>query len=280
MKKDNEELKKHIFKRVRPIFEKVLNEKISSTMSVVPTIIFFWQPNNYRLKIPFYDNRTLPLKRRNFKFPMELKYSNYNSKVTTRINGITIMKDKNSITAIYSLKELGKKVWYKVECNSIRDIEIRINERVLDIENKCMDALRVFVENFGGRGYFDEKEWIRHEDAIHGEDFIDKIPQDLIIHDTYFKKVYSDHPEFKSPIYLKNYVSNRAVEELAPEIAKEISDLKKVFTKLDESINLEIYNKKLHLKVLRSMDKTLKSIRGEKRKRKKKVSEFQTRLFS
>jgi hypothetical protein len=291
MKKSDDELRREIFKKVKPIFEKVLNENISDTMSVPPTVTFLWSPHNYRLKIPFYDKRTLPIKKKKFKFPMELKYSNYNSKVTTRINGITIMKEPSCIIAIYSKKEFGKDTWYKIECNTLRDIDLRINEKVSDIKNKCMDAIKVFIKNFGGRAYFEESKWIRHEDAVHGEDFLDSIPKDTIIHDTYFKKVYQDHVEFKSPTFMKNYISNRAVEKLAPEIAKEINSLNNnIMNNLaayNESLKEYNENVKLHkevqkkqLQTLKSMDKTLKAIRDEKTKRKKKISEFQTRLFT
>jgi len=48
----------------------------------------------------------------------------------------------------------------------------------------------------------------------------------MIIHDTYFKKVYSDTVEFKNPAFVKKFISNRVTEELAPEITKELSSLK------------------------------------------------------
>jgi len=273
--KKRDDLTKEILKKVS-IASK---GKIKDTMSVGVVLSFFWRPNNYRLLIPFSNKGFKPTPLSKPTFPMELKWSNYNSKVTTRINGITLMRDKNSITAIWSLKEFNKKVWYKLSGNSLRDIQEHIDYKVLEIENRCMDAIKVFVKKYGGRAYFEARKWLRNEDAVHGEDYLDKISKDTIIHDTYFKKVYSDHIEFKSPTFMKNYISNRAVENIAPEIAKEISDLKGVFTKLNESINLEIYNKKLHLKVLQSMDKTLKAIRNEKRKRRIKIHEDQTRLF-
>ena len=146
-----------------------------------------------------------------------------------------------------------------------------------------MDAVKVFIKKYGGRAYFEAREWIRNEDGIHGEDFLDKIPKDIIIHDTYFKKVYQDHIEFKSPTFMKNYISNRAIENIAPEVAKEIHDLNNNMMSNLAAYNESLgeYNKniKLHLKVLTSMDKTLKVIRDEKIKRKKKIPESQTRLF-
>ena len=81
MEKDNEEIRKQIFKRVKPIFEKVLKEKISDTMSVLPTITFFWRPNNYRLKIAFSEINFKPTPPKKPSLPMELKFSNYNSKI-------------------------------------------------------------------------------------------------------------------------------------------------------------------------------------------------------
>ena len=72
------------------------------------------------------------------------------------------------------------------------------------------------------------------------------------------------------------------LDTLVREGIKTTQDIRNLTTNIgnyNESILLEIKNKKLHLKVLSSMDKTLKSIRDEKKKRKKKLSEFQTKLF-
>ena len=125
MKKDGDELREYIFKKVMPIFNKVLKEKDRVTMSVPTTITFFWRPNNYRLLNPFSKKTFRPTPPQKPTFPMELKWSNFNSKVTTRINGITIMRDKNSITAIYSLKgKLLNKKATKIGINKILIIVI------------------------------------------------------------------------------------------------------------------------------------------------------------
>ena len=72
---------------------------------------------------------------------------------------------------------------------------------------------------------YDLSVWIRHEDDVKGEEFIDDLPESLIMHDTYFKKVYPKGVELKSPIYVKNYISNRVLENLAPMICKELNRL-------------------------------------------------------
>ena len=62
-----------------------------------------------------------------------------------------------------------------------------------------------------------------------GEDYIDKIPKEVIIHDTIFKKVYGEGIEFgvtgEPTVKLKTYIKNRAIEDIAPEIIKSINEV-------------------------------------------------------
>ena len=73
------------------------------------------------------------------------------------------------------------------------------------------------------------------EIEIKGEEFIDSLPRDLIIHDTVFKKVYEQGVEFKGVPYVKNYIKNRALEDVSPIISDQLMLIDK---------KIELLNKK------------------------------------
>lgn len=298
MKEDNKKIKEYIAKKVN----KVLKDKgITSMTDVVvsPNIVFYWRPNNYRIKIPYkpkkhYNKRTLS--------SYGIKISNYGTKFTKKSERTTLMVDipkkkrLGNITVIHSLKREKQKMWYEVTGMKLKDIDSKIDDRVNKIKRICLKEAKKFVKKFNGFLYINQAKWIRNEDAIKGEDFIDEIDPNMIIHDTYFKKVYKDTVEFKSPAFVKKYIGNRVVEEIAPELRNDLLELKSGFNELNKSLSiynknieknteatlLEIKNKKIHLGVLKSMNTTLKAIRKDLRSKKKvkevKIPEFQTKL--
>jgi hypothetical protein len=146
-----------------------------------------------------------------------------------------IQYGKNTVTAFYCQPiDNGHKRTYLLQAQSIRDIEEKIEERKRNIEERLDVAIGKFIDTFSIRKEGENTRWMRHEDWIKGEDFIDKIPRDCIIHDTIFKKVYGDGIEFKGgenqePVaHMKNYIKNRALENVSPEIAQDLSVLKQM----------------------------------------------------
>jgi hypothetical protein len=258
------------------IINRVLKERGINTMSGVSLITFFWRPNNYRLLIPFnaqHFKLTLPQKP---PFPMEI--SNFGSKYIHKQKNITIIldipkKDKFNakITAIFSLKRESNKLWYKIEKTSLNQVNQAIDEAVDYIRNELITTIEEIIKQTGGLAFYNQAKWIRHEDEVKGEDFINSIDQTMVIHDTYFKKVYDSGVEFKSPFFVKKYINNRVVEEIAPEIKEELKELKGMYGELKELTLLEIRNKKLHLKVLQDMRKTLKDISSSLKPKKKPI---------
>lgn len=108
---------------------------------------------------------------------------------------------------------------------------------------------------------------------------IDKSPVDGIRIDEFeaVDKELSMEDADKVQPYFKDVLEK---EHYKPSETKEMLDIL-VRENLKLATNFTAYNEniKKHLEVLGSMDKTLKAIRGEKKKRKRKLSEFQTRLF-
>ena len=110
---------------------------------------------------------------------------------------ITVQYGRNKLIGIYSQPRVdGRKTVYLIEASSVGDLDRRISEKVDDIRKSIDVALDNFMKRFKVRIRFEKPFWMRYEDWIKGEEFVDSLPADLIIHDTVFKKVYSEGVEF------------------------------------------------------------------------------------
>lgn len=285
-KRDEEQyIKDHIRRLVTPIFDKILQETSSNSMTT-PKKLFkiLWRPNNYRRKIAVKtkDNSTIK------KIKSAISTINFNSHTKLisikHYKGITIQYGRNILTGIFSQNIInGYKETYLIESESIEELEERINQKVEEIQAKIDSALNSFIEQFNLKLPFEKPSWDRYEDWIKGDDFIDKIPREVIIHDTYFKKVYGEGIEFKQTenkekpsVHLKNYIKNRAIEDIAPEVCQELSANRDLLSGIIEAnastsklLNQYIrssipilqdfsINIKTHNKVLKGIDKSFK----------------------
>jgi len=189
---------------------------------------FLWRPNNYRLKIPFrggFDGKQeikggVPFL--GGSFPVER--DGRSGVVTVRVrSGLVLQVCRSCVVAIYSLRGLdGRKVWWEVEVDGVRGMDEWVDGKVAGILGECLVAVRgLGLElDFGGAV------WIRHEDSVKGEEFLDGLDPGLVLHDTYCKKVYEKEVEFSSPFYMKNFIANRSIERVAPEVARELQELR------------------------------------------------------
>lgn len=230
----NSELKKEVSKVVNRVFSNCNNPEAMSLLKGVKKIL--WRPNNYRLKIPIKKGS-----KGNFTslypslglFPVETK--GRGMKVLKVNSQITLLIQPNSVTGIYSLKNsAGGKEWYEVVLSDEKAFIGWLDDKVKGIEQ----LLRLEIAKLGLELDYSAAVWIRHEDGIKNEEFLSSLSPELVIHDTYFKKVYKEEVEFKSPEYVKNYITNRAIERVSPEISKELAEilsLLKVGTKNDET---------------------------------------------
>ena len=225
-----------------------------NTRSIQNNFSYIWQPHNYRLNIPYnrkFLNTILLNKvvlKKLARYVSHTKMYFYKGFVNKKNYQITIEIGSDSITSIYSSKK-----WYRLQASSLNEINNMINNRVVEIEDNCIEAVKNFIKKYKGKAYYNEKRWSRHEDGLKGDEFLDKLPGNLIIQDKTFKKVYQDKVEFKSPVYMQNFINNRALENIAPEIAARLD-------KFTEAINLEIYNKRLHMKILNDISATMKHL--------------------
>lgn len=215
--------------------KKSVPEELSwNSMTTMPhTFKIVWRPHNYRRKIEvkLKDNHTIK------KIDFIIPNSNIDShtKLVSIKNykpNITIQYGKNHLTAIYSQNIiLGHKETFLIESDTIEGIEERIDEKKDNIQDKLDSALYSFSRQFCISLPFKHPVWDRHEDFVKGEEFIDLIPRETIIHDTYFKKVYGKGIEFKNSeknkmptAELKNYIKVRAIEKVDKLIADELQD--------------------------------------------------------
>ncbi len=306
--KNNEaHIKKHIDEITTPIFNKVLQETGLNPMMVgrvegSKKIQWLWQPHNYRLYFDFdkrnfnpprSDNPTLKkLKIRLVGFDYQSK--NYGSEHHfNNFYGCRIVIKK---TQVEVTNKSHNKQWRLMTARDIDDIGCRINEVTERLDKQCIEALKKIIKYFGGKSKFEIlKKRCKGEHGVHGLDFLDKIPEDMVIHDTVFKKVYKKKVEYKSPVHVKNTVSNYAIHNIAPDIANELTiikeavmgtlkinaDTSKVLNQFATSYtqhssiydNLAV-NIKTHNKVLKGIDHSFRKFNRLLLERQKRLGDF------
>ncbi|KKN58837.1 hypothetical protein LCGC14_0548430 [marine sediment metagenome] len=277
----NKTVKDYIDKLSTPIFEKVLQEDLSNSMTTTKkTFCYFWRPNNFRRQIPVKEktnSTSTRIKGTISKLPMELNINDHTKLISIKNfkPNITIQYGRTTLTAIYSQSIIaGEKEIFRIERNSINEINARIDEIKQNIQKKVDSALKEFSHQFDLSIPFKKPVWSRYEDFLKGEEFIDKIPRECIIHDTFFKKVYGKGIEFKKAgteeptVHLKNYIKNRAIEDIAPEIAASLNQLSLRFNTIGDRI-IDMMNNRLkvdtellinirtHNKVFKKLDNLL-----------------------
>jgi len=277
----NKSIKDYIDKVTTPIFEEALQEGLPNSMTTTKkTFSYFWRPHNFRRKISIKEKTnsiSTRIKGTISKLPMELNINPHTKLISIKKfkPNITIQYGRNTLTAIYCQDIInGEKRGWLIERDTINEINARIDEIKQNIEKKLDNALKSFSRKFDLSIPFKKPTWSRYEDFIKGEEYIDKIPRECIIHDTFFKKVYGKGIEFKKvaqeepTVHLKNYIKNRAIEDIAPEIANSLNQLCLRFdnmgnriidmmnTRREVDTELAI-NIKTHNKVFEKLDKLL-----------------------
>lgn len=254
---------------IKPIFDKVLQETNSNSMTTIkPTFKILWRPNNYRLRIKVKEKSNSTLKKIQTTIPKA--NINKHTKLVSIKNyeGVTLQYGKETLTAIFSQNIInGVKETYLIEAYSIKDLEERLFQKRDEVKELMGRALDIFSKKLNIKLRFEKPQWDRYEDWTKGEDFIDKIPREVIIHDTYFKKVYGEGIEFKQTpkkeppvVHLKNYIVNRAIEDIAPEIANSINNVgnnlnNSIEKKLAPVIDNLALNMDTHISVLKGIEK-------------------------
>jgi len=269
----NKTIKDYVDDLVTPIFEEAAKEGPPKSMTTNPPyksngFRYLVRFNNFRRQITVKEktNSTLQEIRGTIaKLPMELNI-NPRTKIISIKNynkGITIQYGKNTLTETRL-----------IERDTIDGINARIDEIKQNIKNRLNDTLKEFSRKFNLSIPFKKPIWVRHEIWIKGDEKIDNIPRETIIHDTVGKKVYGEGWEFaggkeqEPTAHIKNYLKNRAIENISPEIAASLNKLSLRFDTIGDRI-IDMMNNRLkvdtelainiktHNKVFKKLDKLL-----------------------
>lgn len=256
--KTKKELQKEISKITGPIFQKVLKEESRDSMTIaMDPFKFVFRPNNYRLKVPLKEHflfKKIALLKETYptiqKLPMEnVKATELTKKITIKhFKDTTIELNKTCVIVIFPSKKS-----FVVSTDSEKAKDEWIDKKVKDIEVSCMEACESLSKMFNLQPDYSQRIWVRQENEIHGEEFIDGLPKDLIIHDTYFKKVYPKGVEFHDTSYVKNYISNRALEKVSPDIVQALNNLIEIQERTAKNIEYLAENMSSHIPALQKL---------------------------
>lgn len=237
-------------------------EHFSNSMTIGRKIV--WRPNNYRrclevggIKSPVETVRVLG------DLPVEVTTGNHNKLVYAKMNdNIKVMIGRTKLVSIWSQNVIGgHKETFLVEARNDNELDDFLNLKKRDIRDRLDNALLSVARRLGVVVPYKSPFWLRHEDFLKGEEFVDSIPAEVVIHDSVFKKVYGEGVEFmggsgKEPnVGYKNYIKNRALENFLPGLELELKELR--------GSNLEFAsNLRLHLRVLEDIRDAVRVLRS------------------
>lgn len=218
---------KEFMKGVRD-FSKVPKEHPSNPMRVgAGKVVKAVQPHNFRLYFDFCRGGDIAY---NPTQPYVCK--NYGSEDHFEFGTHRVVVRKRSVEVCY----LGhRKQWRRIVADSDVEIDRRLDEIRVELEDRCFGYLRDFVVKNGGSSSFKVLRERKQDWGVKGDEFLDSVPEHLIIHDSVFKKVYRDKVEFFGAAQTKAYISNRALERFSPVIAAGLDDNGRVLRGLVEA---------------------------------------------
>jgi len=189
----------------------------------------YYIPHNYRLyfdfntksfnKLPLYKDQAPEL----WGYSTVLgtlktqNLTNHNSTNIFKFQNATIWVRKQSVTIC---NKIDHKKSFQIPINTNAD---KIIKEIITIkDNECKLILSEFIKIYGGSSSF--QIFNRHsEDKIFNEDSINCIGIKAKFNNEVGKKVYNEHNfEFSNPAYASNYIINRSIENIAPNIASEL----------------------------------------------------------
>ncbi len=274
-KKESDVIKKYIENLTNPIFRVSPKETNKNRMSVgskkkIGNIYSLYNPHNYRLYFDFEKVDFHPLR------PTKPTYKTDGGRLGLRnsrewatketILGCNLIIKKTQVQ-VNNLIE--PKRWHLILMKDIDKRKQQVKEIHLKKINEAKEALKVFLEAYGGKSKLKLlRIWC--EEKIQHDKPIDKLPLDMFFNAENVKKSYGEKniEYFGDPINASNYFSNRGIEDIAPEIAQSINqltlrfdgignkimDMMEVRQRVDKELAINI---KTHNKVFKKLDKLL-----------------------
>ena len=217
----------------------LLNEEISkgkklNSMTTMDSLAKrLWRPHNFRrgIKIKFFDNSMFSKK--GFIHDTTIPYEKclHTKIVTIKFSdNLTIQIFKETIIGEWKQTIIkGKKETVLLKGKSIAEINRKINGAKLHVHNLIESAVNLII---GKVGLITEGDffYVRGENWTRGDHWIKKLPRDCIVHEEYWKRVYSEEgieiigkKEEDSVELFKQHINNSIVYDFSPLIAQEIA---------------------------------------------------------
>lgn len=237
---DENEVREHIRKLTKPIFDKVLQETPKNRVSVGGTVskedrFSYYQPHNCRLYFDFSKVGFVPPKpfSGNVWYGVCFSYGDY--KVINVVEhsfdnflGCKILVKRSQVEVTNKINVDRRYVIYHFP---VEQVEEQILDVLVKKYNECFKALKKFIELFGGGSDFNLLR-LRVENKLEREEVIDLLPLSMKFQNRLVKKVYNErNVEFSSPVLACNYLSNSALGSVTPELKQELGDLRGVVSK-------------------------------------------------
>lgn len=203
-------------------------------------------------------------------------------------NHVVIQIGKNDLVGIYNQMIGKKKAVFHIKGDTDQEIADNVKEKINEITSLIDKTIKDFCHRFDIR--FDgniTKE--RYENWFRGDEFVEKLPKDMTIHETIFKKVYGKGLEFKGgekeepeDVYITNYIKHRTLD--VPKVNKrlestdekidkltdaqiktqeQLNDVIGVLKETRESNIFMMENEKTHFKVLNGIEKAVDKLARE-----------------
>jgi len=205
---------------VKKILSKVPQETLNNPMMVGKEgNKCFYNLHNHRLYFDF--------NRKGFLYkPYSKKLGFIKHKVINKIEHIFIHDDYTiwvkKKQVIIQNKMMSKK-WFPIDVST--NASEHIGKIIKEYYDSCILLFKAFIKVYGGSSNFNLLN-ATSENKVKGERAIDYIPLKMRFHNDIVKKVYNEsNVEFQAPPYAATYLSNRAIEEVAPEIAYRLKSL-------------------------------------------------------
>lgn len=222
------------------IFEAALKKKVPQedfrNSGTIPrkSVLKLWRPNNYR--------RQLKMQRRDFRTIARIQ-NDYSGCIVSRHTKLITIKDydhltlqvgRDTVTAMWKQRVVaGHKETWCVEFDEPSSLKAWIAQQVENIRLTCDAALFDFVERTGVGLRGEVPDWSHFEDWVK-EPGLMKIPRDVIVYDSFFKKVYGEGVEF-TPLMkgevpgerLSMYLSSRAFEDQEGLVLAELARMRR-----------------------------------------------------
>ncbi len=245
-KEMNAGINEYITRVTMPIFNRVLKET-PKNQPLVGKVGFsqlkncHYQPHNYRLYIDFSRANFNPQNQ-----PLDVGFIYYKVINSTEhlfmFENFNIRVKKNQIQI---QNKVENKRWHVIE------VSAKANQQIIQIfqrkDNECIEFLKTFIKIFGGISQFKILNRFT-EDKIRHEDIIDLLPLKQKFHNKVVKKVYNEkNVEFSNPALACNYITNRAIENIAPTIARAIETINPLHALKNNIKSIEDVLKNSHL---------------------------------